>query len=86
MNAAALLEDMLFQFLKNRLSDVEIRNLSSRADILAHVDEETEDEMKTELYNTFIRAIQAHRLIDALRNTLASYDTEEEESEEEEED
>jgi hypothetical protein len=86
MNASTLLEDMLFQFLKGRLSDVEIRDLFSRADILSHVDEETEEEMKTELYNTFIRAINSHRLIDALKNTLADDESESESESDEEED
>lgn len=86
MNASVLLEDMVYQFLKGHLSDVEIRQLYSRADILAHIDEETEDEMKTELYNTFIRCINAHRLIDALKQNIDDDDEEEEEESDQEED
>lgn len=86
MNATALLEDMVYQFLKGHLSDVEIRQLYSRADILAHIDEETEDEMKTELYNTFIRYINAHRLIDRLKMNLEDDEEEQDEESDEEED
>lgn len=86
MNAAALLEDILFQFLKQTLTPADIRNLSCRADILAHVDEETEDEMKTELYNTFIRSINARRLIDELVRSVEGQDESDTEEEEEDED
>lgn len=86
MNATAILEDMVYQFLKGHLSDVEIRQLYSRADILAHIDEETEDEMKTELYNTFIRCINARRLIDELKQNIDDDDEEEEDQESDEED
>ncbi len=87
MNGATLLEDMLFQFLKNSLSDVDIRDLSSRADILAHVDEETEEEIKTELYNVFSRLFNAQRLIAELKNGLVESEAESEsESENDEED
>lgn len=85
MNGATLLEDMLYQFLKNHLSDVEIRDLSSRADILSHVDEETEEEIKTELYNTFVRLFNAQRLITELRNELVESEPESDSSSDEEE-
>lgn len=85
MNATSVLEDMVYQFLKGHLSDVEIRQLYSRADILAHIDEETEDEMKTELYNTFIRCINAHRLIDTLKQNIDDDDEEEEDQESDQE-
>jgi RecA-family ATPase len=86
MNASVVLEDILYQFLKKNLSPADIRNLSCRADILAHVDEETEDEMKTELYNTFIRNINSRRLIDSLVQSVEGQDESESESDEEEED
>ena len=85
MNASTVLEDMLFQFLKQSLSPADVRDLHCRADILSHVDEETEDEMKTELYNTFIRTISATRLIQALRDSMEGLESDDEEEQDESE-
>ena len=85
MNASTVLEDMLFQFLKQSLSPADVRDLHCRADILSHVDEETEDEMKTELYNTFIRTVNATRLIQALRDSMEGLESDDEEEQDESE-
>lgn len=60
------LEEMIVDLLRPRLSDEEKRSLCTKQSIQEHIDEESRDEMKEELFWTVWNRISAARIIDVL--------------------
>ena len=60
------LEEMIVDFLRPRLTDEEKRSLSNKHDIGEHIDEESQAEMKEELFWAVWNRISAARIIDVL--------------------
>lgn len=60
------LEEMIVDLLRPRLTDEEKRSLSTKHDLAEHIDEESRDEMKEELFWAVWNRISAARIIDVL--------------------
>lgn len=78
----AELQDLLFHFVTNMLTENQQRKLNCSRDILEKIDEESEDEIKTELYNILLGNVNWSQLIRDIQNQLP----EEQESDDEEKD
>lgn len=80
------LEDLVFDFLRPRLTDEEKRSLSNRNDLAEHIDEESRDEMKEELFQIIWSRISAYRIIENLMREVEDEKAEESGSSDDEED
>lgn len=79
------LEEMIVDFLRSRLTDEEKRSLSNKHDIDEHIDEESRDEMKEELFWAVWSRISAHRIIDVLMRDVEEETAEDPSSSEDDE-
>ena len=80
------LEALLVDFLRSRLSDEEKRCLCTKQSISEHIDEESRDELKEELYWTIWNRVSAHRIIEAVMRDVEDEAKEDPPSSDEEED
>jgi hypothetical protein len=76
------LQDLLYDFVMERLTKLEQKKLYCSSDILKKLDEESEEEIKTELYNRFLDRV---RWNDLIRDIQSNFHEEEESEESEEE-
>lgn len=60
------LEEMIVDFLRPRLTDEEKRSLSNKHDICMAIDEESQEEMRYELFLLIWNRMSAHRIIENL--------------------
>lgn len=81
--ATSYLEDMIIKFLDKKLTDEEKRQIHSSYDCEKEIDEETEEEMKTALFQFVFNGVKWWKVIDAVKADLES---ESESSSDEEED
>lgn len=79
------LEDLIYKFLSRRLDDKEKRELYTGYDAERHIDEETEEEMRVELFNYVKSSVQWYSIIARVRADIVEEEADEEESDEEEE-
>lgn len=79
------LEEMIVDFLRPRLSDEEKRSLCTKHDIGEHIDEESQMEMKEELFWAVWSRISAARIIDVLTRDLEDEKAEDPSSDEDDE-
>jgi hypothetical protein len=80
------LEALIVDFLRSRLSDEEKRDLCTKQSISEHIDEESRDEMKEELYWTIWNRVSAGRIIEAVMRDVEDEVKEDPPSSSEEED
>jgi len=80
------LEAIIVDFLRSRLSDEEKRDLCTKQSISEHIDEESRDEMKEELYWTIWNRVSAGRIIEAVMRDVEDEVKEDPPSSSEEED
>lgn len=80
------LEALVVDFLRSRLSDEEKRDLCTKQSISEHIDEESRDELKEELYWTIWNRVSAHRIIEAVMRDVEDEVKEDPPSSDEEED
>jgi hypothetical protein len=80
------LEDMLVEYLRPRLSDEEKRCLETRQQIGDHIDEDSLNEMREQLFMIVWSRISAGRIIQALMRDVEDEVAEEPPSSDEEED
>jgi hypothetical protein len=80
--ATSYLEELIFKFLDNKLTDKEKKELHTGYDCEKEVDEETEYEMKNALYHYVLRNVAWWKILDKLKQGIES----DSESESEEED
>jgi hypothetical protein len=84
---ATELQDLLYEFVKERMTEEEQRSLTTSATILNKLDEESEEELKTELFHRLLKYINWSVLIRHIHASLPEQEDEDEEvveSEEEE--
>jgi hypothetical protein len=88
MSATKHLEELMYSFLSKRLTDREKRELGSKYDVERHIDEETEEEMRWEIYQFVKDRVFWTSLLGRLHQEVADEeDTDaEEDSTDEEED
>jgi hypothetical protein len=79
------LEGMIVELLRPRLSDEEKRDLSTNQSISEHIDEESRDEMKEELFWVIWNRVSAHRIIEVLMRDVEDETAEDPPSSDEEE-
>lgn len=79
-SAAVYLEEIIYKLLSDRLSDEEKLSLTTGWDVEKHIDEESEDEMRNELFYYIKSHIRWSSII-----TLLQDEAEEEEEESESE-
>jgi hypothetical protein len=79
------LEGMIVELLRPRLSDEEKRDLSTKQSISEHIDEESRDEMKEELFWVIWNRVSAHRIIEVLMRDVEDETAEDPPSSDEEE-
>ena len=80
------LEGMIVDLLRPRLTDEEKRDLCTKQSIAEHIDEESRDEMKEELFWVIWNRISAHRIIEVLMRDVEDEDKEDPPSSDDEED
>ena len=73
------LEDMIYQLLSRSLTDGEKRRLYNWYDVVEHIDEESREDMKEELFRFVLNALNHSRLISRLQSSVPEKDDEEEE-------
>lgn len=77
------LMDLIYEFVKERMSEKEQRNITNSSHILLKLDEESEQEIKDELYHSLLYRISWSNLIQRIHSDLPD---EEDEDEKEEDD
>jgi hypothetical protein len=80
------LESLVIEFLRPRLTDEEKRCLCTKQSISEHIDEESRDEMKEELFRLIWCRMSAHRIIEALMREVEDEAVEDPSSSEDEDD
>jgi hypothetical protein len=70
--ATHYLEDLIYSFLRRHLNRKEKLELHSGHDALRHIDEETEDEMRYELYNYMKGRVTWYRIIQRLQDEASA--------------
>jgi hypothetical protein len=80
------LEEMIVDLLRPRLTDEEKRDLCTKQSISEHIDEESRDEMKEELFWVIWNRVSAHRIIEVLMRDVEDERAEDPPSSDEEED
>ena len=80
------LEALIVDFLRSRLSVEEKRCLCTKQSISEHIDEESRDEMKEELYWTIWNRVSAGRIIESVMRDVEDEDKEDPPSSDDEED
>ena len=73
------LEDMIYQLLSRKLTDGEKRRLHSWYDVTEHIDEESREDIKEELFRFVLDALHHYRVISRLQANVPDKDSEEEE-------
>lgn len=68
--ATQYLEELIYSFLHKHLSRKEKLELHSGYDAERHIDEETEDEMRYELYKYLKQKVTWYRIIQRLRDEV----------------
>ena len=68
--ATQYLEELIYSFLRKHLSKKEKLELHSGYDAERHIDEETEDEMRYELYKYLKQKVTWHRIIQRLHDEM----------------
>ena len=77
--ATQYLEELIYSFLRKQLSKKEKLELHSGYDAERHIDEETEDEMRYELYKYLKQKVVWYRIIERLQQEVQDdCDTDEE--------
>ena len=66
--ATQYLEELIYSFLRRHLDRKEKLELHSGYDALRHIDEETEEEMRYELYNYMKSRVVWHKIIKRLHD------------------
>lgn len=85
MSATKYLEELIYKFLTKRLTDAEKRNLDTGYDADKYIDEETEDEMRYEIFD-FVKSRVLWGLITSrLRDEATADDDDEEEHDDDDE-
>lgn len=79
---ATELMDLLYEFVKVRMSEQEQRNILTSAHILNRLDEESEDEIKNELYKLMLYSVSWNQLINRIHADLAEEEDEDEDEDE----
>jgi hypothetical protein len=69
--------DVLFEYVRNRLSEEEIKHIYSANDILKTMEDDDEEEIKEEIWNIVKHSLHWKTLIDMIRTLI---EEEEEES------
>lgn len=77
MSAMKYLEELIYKFLTKRLTDAEKRNLDTGYDAERYIDEETEDEMRHEIFE-FVKSRVLWGLITSRLRDEADDDDDEE--------
>lgn len=80
MSATRYLEEMIYKFLSRTLTDAEKKVLYSGYDAEKHIDEETEEELKEQIYQYVKSSVVWSSILARLRNEVE--DDEEEEDDE----
>jgi len=78
--ASKYLEELIYKFLSKSLTDKEKRDLTTGYDAEKYIDEETEDEMRQEIWNYVFRNVLWAAVLVRLRNE-AEDETDDEEDE-----
>ena len=76
------LEDLFYEFVKARMNEAEQRRITSSSSILNKLDEESENEIKNELYQLILDRVRWNALINRIHADLAEKEDEDEEEEE----
>jgi hypothetical protein len=69
--------DVLFEYVRNRLSEEQIKRIYSASDILSTMEDDDEEEIKEEIWNIVKYSLHWRSLIDMIRTLI---EEEEEES------
>lgn len=75
---ATELQDLLYDFVKARMSEEAQRMISSSAQILNTLDEESENEIKDELYRLLLQDVCWSQLVNRIHSTLPDLEDEDE--------
>ena len=81
MSAANILEEMLYKFLSRQLTDAEKKSLYCGWDAEKHIDEETEEELKEQVYLFVKSQVLWARILVRLRDEAGDDEEEEEDQE-----
>ena len=73
--ATQYLEELIYSFLRRHLNRKEKLELHSGHDALRHIDEETEDEMRYELYNYMKGRVVWYKIIQRLQDEAENVGT-----------
>ena len=84
MSASSYLEELLYMFLKATLTNAEKKALTNGWDVEEHIDEETEYELKEQIYASVKSYVRWSSIIRRLQDELDEEDEEEEEEDEQE--
>jgi hypothetical protein len=79
--ASEYLEDMIVQFLEKKLTDDEKKQIHSAYDCEKEIDEESEEEMRYELYKYVLNNIRWWKVIDRIKQGLEESEDEDESEE-----
>lgn len=80
--ATRFLEDMLYKFLTRRLTNAEKKALTSGWDVEEHIDEETEHELKEQLFTYVKSSVLWSSIIRKLQDEVEEEDEDEEDEQE----
>lgn len=83
--ASKYLEELIYKFLSKSLTDKEKRDLTTGYEAEKYIDEETEDEMRYEIWNYVFRNVLWAAVIGRLRNEAEDETDDEEDMESSEE-
>lgn len=72
------LQDLLYEFVKARMNEEEQRRIVTSVQILNNLDEESEDEIKNELYNLLLQQVSWSQLINRIHADLPEEEDEDE--------
>lgn len=86
MSASSYLEELLYKFLTRRLTNAEKKALTSGWDVEEHIDEETEHELKEQIYASVKSYVRWSSIIRRLQDEVEDEDEEEEDEQEDSED
>jgi len=81
MSASKHLEDLLYALLSRKLTDQEKRDLTSKYDVERHIDEETEEELRWEVYRFVKDKVFWTALLGRLHQDVPEDDDEDDEEE-----
>jgi hypothetical protein len=79
--ATQYLEELLYMFLKATLTDEEKKALSCSWDVEEHIDEETENELKDQIYASVKSSVRWATLIRRIQDDVEETDDDDEEEE-----